>query len=156
MPSRLKHPWSQLGSACAFPPPFYIPGASFHPLLPIGICSPLIICHLEKLCLNSLCIWPLLSVYLWRLNMVLGIRTASHASTKPFPSQKSVSISSFPQNINKMKSTLKVFVEISMCSCLESVPLSHTHILRHFQEPAISKQRFHQWVWSNHSLIYTG
>lgn len=45
--------------------PFKIPGTSFHPLLPIGICSPLIICHLEKLCLNSLCIWPLLSVYLW-------------------------------------------------------------------------------------------
>ena len=40
--------------------PFKIPGTSFHPLLPIGICSPLIICHLEKLCLNSLCICPCL------------------------------------------------------------------------------------------------
>lgn len=68
--------------------PFKIPGTSFHPLLPIGICSPLIICHLEKLCLNSLCICPLLSVYLWCLNMVLDIRAALHRSTETFPSPK--------------------------------------------------------------------
>lgn len=68
--------------------PFKIPGTSFHPVLPIGICSPLIICHLEKLCLNSLCICPLLSVYLWCLNMVLHIRAALHLSTKTSPLQK--------------------------------------------------------------------
>lgn len=79
--------------------PFKIPGTSFHPLLPIGICSPLIICHLEKLCLNSLCICPLLSVYLWCLNMVLDIRAALHLSTKTLPYQQNVLIFSPPKSI---------------------------------------------------------
>lgn len=105
--------------------PFKIPGTSFHPLLPIGICSPLIICHLEKLCLNSLCIWPLLSVYLGCLNMVLGIRTASHASTKSFPSQgkKIFQYPTSPESIYKINPTLQVLIEINMCSYLHSLPL---------------------------------
>lgn len=96
--------------------PFKIPGTSFHPLLPIGICSPLIICHLEKLCLNSLCICPLLSVYLWCLNMVLDMRAALHRSTETFPSQKNVLISSSPKCIHKVNSVLPGFYKISMYS----------------------------------------
>lgn len=96
--------------------PFKIPGTSFHPLLPIGICSPLIICHLEKLCLNSLCICPLLSVYLWCLNMVPDIRAAMHISTKTFPSPRNVSASSPPKHIHKVNSTLPVFYKISTYS----------------------------------------
>lgn len=100
-PDRLKHPSDQMHSILVyFHLLFKIPGTSFHPLLPIGICSPLIICHLEKLCLNSVCICPLLSVYLWCLNMVLDITTALHLSTNTPPSQKNIpkSISNISKN----------------------------------------------------------
>lgn len=105
--------------------PFKIPGTSFHPLLPIGICSPLIICHLEKLCLNSLCIWPLPSVYLGYLNRVLGLRTASHVSTKSFPSQekKIFQYPTCPESIYETNPTLQGLIEINICFYLRSLPL---------------------------------
>lgn len=43
---------------------FKIFGILFYFLLFIGICFFLIICYLEKFCLNFLCIWFLFSVYL--------------------------------------------------------------------------------------------
>lgn len=118
---------------------FKIPGTSFHPLLPIGICSPLIICHLEKLCLNSLCIWPLLSVYLWCLNMVLDIRAALHLSTKTFSSQKNVSISSLPKCIRKVNLILPGFYKISMYTYIYHV-CACTHTL--LKDLAFGKQSF--------------
>ena len=117
--------------------PFKIPGTSFHPLLPIGICSPLIICHLEKLCLNSLCICPLLSVYLWCLNMVFDIRAALHISTKTFPSQKNIPVSSSPKHISKVNSTFPKFYKTStyslyiLCTCVCVHAHTHTHTHTH-------------------------
>lgn len=129
--------------------PFKIPGTSFHPLLPIGICSPLIICHLEKLCLNSLCIWPLPSVYLGYLNRVLGLRTASHASTKSFPSQekKIFQYPTCPESIYETNPTLQVLIEINMCFYLHSIPLWYTHI---YILPSLTICKWEFWsVWSN-------